>query len=196
MSLFSLIYLELDYMFCGPQTASVQLYVTCPNALFYFKFIFICSTFKSLEQYIISLHFAVKEWECFWAVILRAFESSFKDFLWTFLLFHSFSLQSLYLTIFQKIVICLLSHITVTYEWFKHKKAPNSKNEPMLCLYIKLIQFDRHKRVFLHQHGDSQKGILLGPWLQQPSKWKCSSDFSWWEISFASAAFTLLLNEQ
>lgn len=136
VSLFSLIYLELDYMFCGPQTASVQLYVTCPNALFYFKFIFICSTFKSLEQYIISLHFAVKEWECFWAVILRAFESSFKDFLWTFLLFHSFSLQSLYLTIFQKIVICLLSHITVTYEWFKHKKAPKSKNEPMLCLYI------------------------------------------------------------
>lgn len=104
--------------------------------LFYFKFIFICSTFKSLEPYIISLHFAVKEWECFWAVILRAFESSFKDFLWTFLLFHSFSLQSLYLTIFQKIVICLLSHTTLTYEWFKHKKAPKSKNEPMLCLYI------------------------------------------------------------
>lgn len=41
-----------------------------------------------------------------------------------------------------------------------------------------------------------RKGLLLGPWLQQPSKWKCSSDFSWWEISFASAAFTLLLNEQ
>lgn len=143
MSLFSLIYVELDYMFCGPQTSSVQLYVTCPSALFlylfYFKFIFICSTFKSLEPYLISLHFAVFEkweWECFWAIILQAFESSFKDFLWTFLLFHSFSLQLLYLTIFLKIVICLLSHITLTYEWFKHKKAPNSKDEPMLCLYI------------------------------------------------------------
>lgn len=34
---------------------------------------------------------------------------------------------------FQRCVFCLLNHLTLTFESFKHKKGLNSKDEPGLC---------------------------------------------------------------
>lgn len=104
---------------------SVQLF------LLHFRY----TVWKSL----ISLYFASKEPELSFKVAFSTFFGFlrvFRVFLWLF--FHSFLVQKLIRVHFQGIFlgVLLLSHLALTYESFKPKKAPNSKAEAVLGLHI------------------------------------------------------------
>lgn len=60
-------------------------------------------------------------------------------FLLHWLLFHSSSLQSLYLTILRAMLFCLMMKPPIIIIKLNHssiRKAPNSRDKPVLCLHI------------------------------------------------------------
>jgi len=71
----------------------------------------------------------------------EAFWRSFKVFLWTSAAFSLIFSPDLVPDTFEKICLFffffLLSNWRLTYKWFKHKKASNSSDRPMLFLLIK-----------------------------------------------------------
>lgn len=94
----------------------------------------------------------VQKWSC--AMVLHVFWMPFrvfKVFLWTW--YHS-QRNALF-------VVCLLSYLTLTYVTNTHNLFPF--HQLSLWQMAMIRQFDRRKKVFVHQQGDSQSAFSWRP---------------------------------